>query len=179
MKFSALLAAAALAAIAPPAASASTIFYSISGDGHTATFTLPSNPTNFVFSDAGYDFGIEASNSLFDGVANVAGVSFYADPFPDGSPFPGGLTYLDNSSFYQFNWSGPQIYTGPEDAPTLLAFGPTSFIDIGTNKEVTIFALDSSAVPEPATWATMVMGFGLVGTAYRKRRVSASVAVRA
>ena len=29
-----------------------------------------------------------------------------------------------------------------------------------------------SAVPEPATWAMMIMGFGLAGTAIRKRRRS-------
>ncbi|MBT9472342.1 MAG: PEPxxWA-CTERM sorting domain-containing protein [Phenylobacterium sp.] len=28
----------------------------------------------------------------------------------------------------------------------------------------------SSAVPEPATWAMMIMGFGLVGSAMRRRQ---------
>lgn len=31
-------------------------------------------------------------------------------------------------------------------------------------------AVDPSAVPEPATWATMILGFGLVGAAARRRR---------
>ncbi|MGH6998130.1 MAG: PEPxxWA-CTERM sorting domain-containing protein, partial [Phenylobacterium sp.] len=29
----------------------------------------------------------------------------------------------------------------------------------------------SSAVPEPATWAMMIMGFGLVGSAVRRRNL--------
>ena len=34
------------------------------------------------------------------------------------------------------------------------------------------FAPLSSAVPEPATWAMMIMGFGVVGYAMRRRRVT-------
>ena len=34
---------------------------------------------------------------------------------------------------------------------------------------------NAGAVPEPATWAMMLMGFGLVGGAMRRRKVSTSV----
>ncbi|KRB42667.1 PEPxxWA-CTERM sorting domain-containing protein [Phenylobacterium sp. Root700] len=36
---------------------------------------------------------------------------------------------------------------------------------------------DWGAVPEPATWAMMIVGFGLVGGAVRRRRTSAAFAV--
>ena len=44
----------------------------------------------------------------------------------------------------------------------------------GTNAEIADFAPDlgglHASVPEPAAWATMILGFGLVGAAARGRR---------
>jgi hypothetical protein len=37
---------------------------------------------------------------------------------------------------------------------------------------VTGFNVAAAAVPEPATWAMMVVGFGVVGTGMRRRKVS-------
>jgi hypothetical protein len=39
--------------------------------------------------------------------------------------------------------------------------------------DTTIRGLTASAVPEPATWAMMILGFGLVGAAVRRRPTSA------
>ena len=36
-------------------------------------------------------------------------------------------------------------------------------------------SLSLASVPEPATWAMMIMGFGLIGGAYRSRRTQAKV----
>ena len=33
----------------------------------------------------------------------------------------------------------------------------------------------AAAVPEPATWAIMLLGFGMIGSALRRRRVTAKV----
>lgn len=38
------------------------------------------------------------------------------------------------------------------------------------------FSLTPSAVPEPATWAMMITGFGLAGAALRRRRAAGAVA---
>jgi hypothetical protein len=50
----------------------------------------------------------------------------------------------------------------------------------GTNIEIADFAPDASsfkAVPEPSTWAMMILGFGAVGTAMRrKQKVTARLA---
>ena len=35
-----------------------------------------------------------------------------------------------------------------------------------------IYQSFSAAVPEPATWAMMILGFGLMGTVARRRRVA-------
>lgn len=37
-----------------------------------------------------------------------------------------------------------------------------------------VFRLDAPAVPEPATWAMMIAGFGLVGASLRRRRMAAA-----
>ncbi|MBL9070670.1 MAG: PEPxxWA-CTERM sorting domain-containing protein [Sphingopyxis sp.] len=45
---------------------------------------------------------------------------------------------------------------------------------------VTSISVENAAVPEPATWATMLLGFGLIGGAmrYRRRKPSVTVAYR-
>jgi hypothetical protein len=51
----------------------------------------------------------------------------------------------------------------------------------GNTNEGTIFSItgsgfDTGAVPEPASWAMLIAGFGLTGAAMRRRRVTAAVA---
>ena len=52
-------------------------------------------------------------------------------------------------------------------------FAPTGPADLGNPGR---FAVVVAAVPEPATWAMMVGGFGLVGGAMRRRRVRVAIA---
>ena len=48
---------------------------------------------------------------------------------------------------------------------------------IVTNRELVSGSISlASAVPEPATWALMISGFGLAGAAIRRRRASGAVA---
>lgn len=50
-----------------------------------------------------------------------------------------------------------------------IQWGPDGY-DVGIdNIEFTVSALSSSAVPEPATWAMMIAGFGMAGAAIRRR----------
>jgi PEP-CTERM motif len=51
--------------------------------------------------------------------------------------------------------------------------GPTGLV--GGGGLVTRFDLINGAVPEPASWALMIAGFGLVGSAMRRRKPSISV----
>lgn len=57
-----------------------------------------------------------------------------------------------------------------------MAFGTTSADNIGPLLDNV--RLDVSAVPEPATWAMMLLGLGFVGGAMRSRRRNQNVAVR-
>jgi hypothetical protein len=141
------------------------IEYRISGAGHSAVFRLDANPVP-EFLDPGYSFGV-TTTGLFDGVANLVGVTFYLDPFEGPADVAaGGLTYLDNTSFFSFDVAGPQLFGGTIDAPTLRAFAPEQLTDLSTGETIT---LSARAVPEPAAWAMMVAGFGLAGAAMRRR----------
>ena len=42
-----------------------------------------------------------------------------------------------------------------------------------------VFLVPLAAVPEPASWALMIAGFGLVGAAMRRRAAAAAAAVPA
>ena len=55
----------------------------------------------------------------------------------------------------------------------ILRWGPNGY-DVGLdNIRFDVRAIDSgSAVPEPATWAMMIAGFGLAGAGLRRRRAS-------
>jgi hypothetical protein len=56
--------------------------------------------------------------------------------------------------------------------PTAFVTGLT-FVEAGTvNITQTPFTVDTGAVPEPASWAMLIAGFGLVGAAARRRRTA-------
>jgi PEP-CTERM motif len=67
------------------------------------------------------------------------------------------------------NFSGPAWNTG-----TLELFYWDSFSD--DNAGNITFDISTAAVPEPASWALMIMGFGLVGSGMRRRRISLTYA---
>lgn len=79
---------------------------------------------------------------------------FGGDPFSSLSlvsdSFVPGLTYSLNAGTIEINWNGT---SAPNDFRAVF--------DVGAG---------AGAVPEPATWALMIGGFGLVAGAMRRRR---------
>lgn len=81
-------------------------------------------------------------------------------------------------------FTGGQILVGDQNASTAIGSPPASgrvTYDFGTSDFLTsitfastqrAFEIDSlaSAAPEPAAWALMILGFGIVGSALRRRR---------
>jgi hypothetical protein len=65
--------------------------------------------------------------------------------------------FLDVTASGIFNWAG---FTSTP--------GTFEFSAQGTN--ITSFSLSAQAVPEPATWALMLLGFGGIGLAMRRKR---------
>jgi PEP-CTERM motif len=82
--------------------------------------------------------------------------------------------FLDGTALTDTNWlSGNLFFT--VFAPTTLTFRAA-----GTSDSLGIYlddiGLTGTSVPEPASWAMMLGGFGLVGSAMRRRKVRFAIA---
>ena len=105
---------------------------------------------------------------------NGANVTFSA-PFTIISQAPQVASYWGSGTFNTFG--GNTGFTGSGETAGVLEFAGTftslSFTDsVDENWHgltVGVDGLASNAVPEPATWALMLLGFGMVGYAMRKR----------
>ena len=93
----------------------------------------------------------------------------------------GGDTYGEKVFYGLFQhghvaWDGPQILNFGNGGQLKVSLNDTDFnggfLGLGkTGATITgSFDLVSNAVPEPATWAMMITGFGLAGAAVRRRR---------
>jgi hypothetical protein len=106
---------------------------------------------------------------------NGADVTFSA-PFTIVSEAPQVASYWGSGTFDTFG--GSTGFTGNGETAGVLEFAGTftslSFTDTVPEYwhgfTVGIDGAAPSAVPEPATWALMLIGFGMVGFAIRKRR---------
>ena len=120
------------------------------------SFTLPDNFTIIDYKDYYFQTGQYSANSN-----SGFGPITYDDHFVFYTA-DGGGGFDDDFSVH----TGPELFSGTTTAPTFL-LGTFTMGD-GT-LTITRDAV-TSAVPEPATWAMMLGGFGLVGGAMRYRR---------
>ena len=145
-------------------ASASQIRYDVRNqDGLFATFRLDDQPKPNLVEDYAF-FLLDVAGVYADG-STTAGLSFY-----DRSA-GGGMT-INTFKFSLADLAGPVLFSGNSASPTLLTFGPTTFNNAGDGSAYTITA---SAVPEPATWAMLIVGCGFVGGTVRRRQVKAAI----
>lgn len=85
-------------------------------------------------------------------------------PGSDGGPFGGALDFLNGGRILSFE---PTTFGGN------FLYGEGSAIGEQGSLGGRYLALSSAAVPEPSTWAMMLLGFGAVGMATRRRRSAA------
>lgn len=180
-----LLAAALILGLASPAA-AQSLFFSfddISASNVDFSFTLPASPRP----DA-VDPGDDDEEPLFFEIFNVdvttnangtVSVTQQDLQFLRGDDDGGLTTFVMGSDIVVSDLLGPQLFTGALDAPTfrqgsfqLRANPAGSLSGSGT---LTISPVVAAAVPEPATWGTMLIGFGAVGAVMRRRRALVQV----
>lgn len=117
------------------------------------------------------------------GLVDAQSFSFFRFQAPQGElPFemgPGSASY--SSDFYAFDFTAQARNNDLiSQLISLDQFGSKSFSLGFLNADTNLFVhvtgsinsaqLISSAVPEPATWATMLLGFGLIGGAMRRRQ---------
>lgn len=187
-----LIAAAALMSVAAPAGAVTVVLEGTTAEGDNTRFnyggSFALNPGGaplegllpgsqlVIFDFLGYVPG-SVSSPYADVAATVEWTS-NADLLPPGSFDDPGIANL------VFTWTGAAFtppagfaYTGLSALSTYSgvnltgsAFGSASLkVSNGTPLYVLGF-VGSPAVPEPAVWGMMLMGFGLVGTALRSRR---------
>lgn len=135
--------------------------FTLTGDA-TAQLELDSQPTPFDFTPD-LVFRIENVSGVFNGQADtMAALNFYNATNDFGG--------FELASFTFETLTGPQLYSGPESAPTFLlgTYELKGFATKAGNYTLTISAA-AGAVPEPTTWSMAIAGFGIVGGVLRLR----------
>jgi hypothetical protein len=154
----------ALLAFVPGFADASPLTFTLTGDNPgatSATFTLDSHPIPSGQFDV-------TDSPFFNGVS-VSGLGTFVVTFYSAAVFnPAGLTIgsiAGNGGTNLLDLGGPQIYGGTDASPT---FSPTlgSPIRLGESLDAhgnvildyTLTISAAPAVPEPSTWAMLLLG---------------------
>jgi PEP-CTERM motif len=121
----------------------------------SATFELPQSPTPDSF-NLGGSFTFDYEPAVVDGTpTNLLNLAFFNSA---------GLGGFMDSAFY--NLTGAQLYSGAEGSPTFLpgVYQLTSF-----SGNMDTLTLSVAGVPEPSTWALMLIGFSGLGWAALRR----------
>lgn len=170
MRLSVIGLAAALSSIAA-SASAAPLLFDFTGQGLfsgpiTASFTLDSNPVPDMTNVSA--FGIQ--QVFFNNVAGIFnGNTETASTIAFGKGLASQFQILGTSAgFAQFG--GDEVFDGTVDMP-IFRTGTYNFTGFFSSGTLTISDAGSggSLVPEPASWLTMVIGFGIAGTLLRRR----------
>lgn len=141
-------------------AQAAEVLFELSG-AQTASFTLDESPTPDEV--GAIYFEIRDFDLTLNGVNDQGKIRFYP------STFDGGLL-LEPYSLQLVSVLGDQLYTGSLASPTFKT-GTFAMTDFFTGAAYTLnISSVGGAVPEPGTWALMILGFGFVGGAMRARR---------
>ena len=144
-------------------AAAQDYLFSLTGS-YNAQWTLAKTPVTSV-SFQGQGFIVNDVRGRFDGISgSLADIDFYNSARGGGleidDPARGDLVLLISN--------GAQLYSGSETAPVFLTGSYTLTQDQGPS----IYSLsiqEVAAVPEPASWGLMILGFGVVGSVMRRQ----------
>lgn len=167
---SALGAAMLVGLVASPASA--TIYDFVLTGSQTASFEINSSaPTSFVLGSPGpLDSGqvhYDNVSGTFAGVTQDATVSFGEGLIYAIDISGTGLTTGLGPGFFQFG--GPQLYTGLTSDPQFV-LGPHSLGGGFSTVHDTLTISEVAAVPEPSTWAMMILGFCGLGFMWYRRK---------
>lgn len=150
---------------------------------------IPAEAAQFDFQFGDYSWSIDSDDApyqndtdglVYAGIASLrsgtTGPTFDIDFFSDSKN--GGLRLTDADSGDISAFSGATLYS---IVGSTIGFNTGNFdltpVSGGTPSRLTIST--AAAVPEPATWAMMIVGFGMAGAALRSRRRAAPQAQHA
>lgn len=168
MKSIRLIAASAilLAGVSAVPASAATLLFELTGS-RNATFTLQSNP---VVPDrvnnqpllGGSQIFFDNVSGTFNGVAGTGNVNFGS-----GDILAALNINAPGLGFTQFG--GVDVFSIVNGQP-VFRLGTFAFSGIVTGASTLRISQVNAAVPEPGTWAMMLLAFGVVGAAMRRAK---------
>jgi len=160
-------------------ASADTLItYQFTGGGVSASFELPVNPTVIAFTP-GFNFLVTPINLMINGAPSSDRLDFFNATGGGGGGFLAacGLTCVD------INVAGPQLYTGPESAPTMLGVvaGGVPLTDFNTGAPVGTLTTSGTpgpvSTPEPSV--TILLAIGLLALGLTVLRFKPNLGVSA
>ena len=141
------------------------------GSPQSAVFQLDSMPTPDRISDQSI-FGVEQIffdnvSGVFNGISTTANIGFGRGGVANIQVLgqAGAMNRVNTST------SGPSLFTGALATPM---FTTGTFT---TARSSLVISEVAAAVPEPATWLMMILGFGFVGGAMRAKRRKQNVSV--
>ena len=154
--FTGTIAASALLASAPVSA-AELLFEYDSGDGAEITFVIDQEPTPFDFGV--YSFDIQ-NVSIIGDLAGDFTIVFFTDFGLGGFSIPDVQEFVSD-----------QLFSGSTSDPTFLTGTFCSSFSVDCNgPSLTISEVSvNAAVPEPATWAMLLLGMFGIAAAMRRR----------
>lgn len=153
---------AALLSVSIGSANAATYLFNLSGS-RNASFALDlgKGPDEASSGFVGERIGFNHVAGTYGGTKGFADINFgtflLASLNITGTPL----------GFTQF--AGPELFTGTASAPTF-KLGTFKLTSIVSGNSTLTISQANSAVPEPATWALALVGFGTLGAALRVRR---------
>lgn len=185
MKLCLAVVALATAAVVPAVANAVILNYSIFGGSSPAdtsfyrfnfqldTDRTPSTRTvdTLRYAPTPISYSLPGSSTVIEGTNSNLGPSFFATRQQGGI----SLLRLPQGPNLQPRFFGPTLFEGTTAAPIFrtgtfrLSMMPRN---VPSDVQIFDYTIRIAAVPEPATWAMMIAGFGLVGAALRRRAVT-------
>lgn len=112
--------------------------------------------------------------AAFDDLGSGVQMGAHTITGADFSPMPAFTVRLSNAFVTQFNSTrgsaDPLIALGAALTSPYLNEQSQGFWSMSSSGPSAYLTAETAAVPEPATWAMMILGFGAAGTALRSRR---------
>jgi hypothetical protein len=157
LKLGALLAIVTIFAALPAKAdSGQTLDYTLSGGPISASWSMSQDPTPFFVED-GTAFAVNSTDLIVGNLPVDDIICFFN--FGDS----GGM----NTVTYLPDFYGAQLYSGPEDSPTML-IGTFYLTDAAGD----CYTLNVTQAPEPMTW--LLLATGLAALALKRRNLLAN-----
>lgn len=147
--------------------------------GSFANVYFDVDPANANGSDIGFEItnnrafiaGVPGYSSFLTGLLDFSTTATSVEFRLSNAAFTGPLGGLDYTGYPTFPVAGDKITLRLSQSFGYSVAGGATY---GPDRLGSVILGDGAAVPEPATWAMMIGGFGLAGGMLRRRRIAAA-----